>query len=578
MLLNRRQFSKLIGAASAPLLPGCSFLRRPLDGRCFADPSVSNPAAPLAIDMHVHVFNATDIPVKAFLENVMAKDSKYKRAVELIAPILERIGWDTAPTAKAELERLALAEQSIARCETEGLKAQIAQDRQAAYKAGRDSLISALNATPEFAPAARRNGKLGYSIRNAIASEIEDLPEDVLDYRKRLGRRQIYAQREIGAQGAIAFILQCFQYRYVNVFDYLDGYSGNAERSIDLMVCHMVDYDWPIAMGRQTATSFRDQNEVMGRISALTGGRVHSFAAFDPFKEVAFAKGLSRTSPLELLKEAVARHGCVGAKLYPPMGFAPYGNAKLQADNPKFWAQKWFRADLDTPDLGKRLDEALAKLYGWCVEQGVPVMAHTNVSLGPAGQFEELATAPYWGKALEKFKGLRVSFGHFGDTDIVGDRWFRRAEAYANLMHQEAGAPGEFAYADSAYFAESLSAPNNVRERLRELLLSTKTKGKAALAKRLMYGTDWEMLTILSDPYFEYLSKFVEIFDELAADPALSDQGKIADQFFGLNAATLLGLHRNEKTRLRLESFYARKGVRLPLWMHKLDQAEPKSA
>ena len=57
------------------------------------------------------------------------------------------------------------------------------------------------------------------------------------------------------------------------------------------MIAHLVDYDWPIAGGRETATSIPDQILVMEQICALTAGRVHCFAPFDPMKQVAYELG-----------------------------------------------------------------------------------------------------------------------------------------------------------------------------------------------------------------------------------------------------------------------------------------------
>jgi hypothetical protein len=342
------------------------------------------------------------------------------------------------------------------------------------------------------------------------------------------------------------------------------------------MICHMVDFDWPIAGGRATLTPSKAQQEVMARISVLTGGRVHSFAAYDPFKQVAHALGLYQgETPFDLVRGAVERRGCIGVKLYPPMGFAPLGNGSLR---PQFWEKQWLPAGLKVPDLGVRLDQSLIQLYRWCVAEDVPIMAHTSVSLGPTDQFEFFATAQYWENVFnwenesgqKEFARLRVNFGHFGDTDVVDGRPLERAEAYMRLMQDE-DRPGHNAFADSAFFAEALSEPTAVRKRLRELLLKKASSEHAHLADRLMYGTDWEMLTYLEDPYFEYLNKFVEIFDDLNSNTDISEGGRLADKFFGENAVSYMGLRRGEPARHRLDKFYSTNRVTTPLWMQKLD-------
>ncbi len=199
-------------------------------------------------------------------------------------------------------------------------------------------------------------------------------------------------------------------------------------------------------------------------------------------------------------------------------------------------------------------------------------MAHTSVSNGPSEEFEELADWKYWDLAFRSFPGLRVSFGHFGDTDVYSGAGKGRAENYARLMTNQPGTPGAYAYADSAYFAETLTAPEQVKTRLRGLYAATSNKGNAALSHRLMYGSDWEMLMVESAPYAAFLDRFVKIFDDLNNDLTISD-GKLADRFFGLNASAFLGLTRGDETRRRLDRFYATKGVETPIWAAKVDRA-----
>jgi hypothetical protein len=84
----------------------------------------------------------------------------------------------------------------------------------------------------------------------------------------------------------------------VNVYEYLQKYSTGRTRKIDVMVAHLVDFDWPLGRGDTTTTSLTDQFRVMDKISQLTGGRVLCFAPFDPFKEVAHKLRLTSESSL----------------------------------------------------------------------------------------------------------------------------------------------------------------------------------------------------------------------------------------------------------------------------------------
>ncbi|SEF15072.1 Amidohydrolase [Rhizobiales bacterium GAS191] len=353
-------------------------------------------------------------------------------------------------------------------------------------------------------------------------------------------------------------------------FDYLFEYSWGHKRKVDIIIAHLVDYDWPIGDGKPTITPISDQIRVMEQVMVLTGGRLHCFAPFDPMKEVAFQLGVTDVSPLNLVKDAIANRGFVGVKLYPPMGFAPIGNDRVQQALPGFWNKPWMRPELLRPDLGQRLDAALSSLYDWCLRNNVPLMAHTAPSNGPDATFEDLTDANNW-KQLPP--GLRVNFGHFGETDEV-ENGTTRAKAFADLMTPDPGSLGEIFYADPGYFAASLTEPVQLTSRLRKLFRDTSRKGTAALANRLMYGTDWEMIVMEGAESDQYLSRFEQIFANLDADIALGAEGPLSNRFFGVNAANYLGLRKEgaaPSNRARLEAFYGRHQVPQPMWIKKVD-------
>lgn len=67
-----------------------------------------------------------------------------------------------------------------------------------------------------------------------------------------------------------------------------------------------------------------------------------------------------------------------------------------------------------------------------------------------------------------------------------------------------------------------------------------------------------------------YLDEFVANITNLRKTPALPQD--ISDRFFARNAATYLGLRRNDANRKRLDRFYARKNIDTPDWMMKVDR------
>src|SRR5947207_7129237 len=88
------------------------------------------------------------------------------------------------------------------------------------------------------------------------------------------------------------------------------------------------------------------------------GAAVHPFVGFDP----------RRPGALTLAQEGVDKWGCIGVKMYPPMGFLPIGNCV--APLPKGMSE----------DEATRVEDALQEVYAWCEEEHVPITAHSNPS------------------------------------------------------------------------------------------------------------------------------------------------------------------------------------------------------
>jgi hypothetical protein len=147
-------------------------------------------------------------------------------------------------------------------------------------------------------------------------------------------------------------------------------------------------------------------------------------------------------------------------------------------------------------------------------------------------------------------------------------------------MTEPSGSHGEFFFADSGYFVEALRQSPALAATLRQLFRRTAGKRSAALAQRLMYGSDWEMIVNEGRETREYLSSFHRMFAEFDRDPTLGAEGILSDRFFGMNAANFLGLRSTGRpgTRSRLEKFYRKHGVPTPLWMKKIDRTDPEIA
>jgi hypothetical protein len=542
---------------------------------CPEDPRYSDAKTPLTIDVHAHVFNASDLQVREFIQRVVLKQNgPFGDAARVLSGLLQSVSWELAPSAEKETEILRKLAPVLAKCDTPGSGAALNTLRDSAYQTARTELNAALQRTGRTAPApaeqdyrslSRTERRLAHATAQADFL-IRNLPESREEYLVQRDERALIRRSEPTVQGTIDFVIQNFQYRYVSVYDYLETYSRGNTRKVDLLVAHMVDYDWWLAQGQRTRTPLRDQIAVMEQIALRTGGRVHAFAPFDPFREVMAGSGLAESS-LAVVQDAVRSRGCIGVKLYPPMGFAAWGNEQLG----DYWKDgSWLPEAARQPGFGKKLDMAMEALFTWATAEDVPIMAHTNMSNGPEKSFEKLASARYWQQALEKFdrggRNIRVNFGHFGDTDLVDDGP-GQSEPFVDLMTTASGAPGARAFADASYFSDVLNNFDGLSKTLRGLYL----RRDGVLGKRLMYGSDWEMCLV--EPNVRaYLSDFERLYEVLGKDfePQGPQWRTLADDFFGRNAVEYLGLKRDQQTRRRLDAFYKDR-VAAPGWMKKVD-------
>lgn len=557
--LDRRTFVTGLAGALAGL---AAHAQTPI--LCPGDPAVSSATAPLTIDTHAHFFNGSDLQIREFLsQTVVGADSELSPLLRAVGGVLQQLAWHHAPGARQETAALRRYADLLKDCRggADRMRSAALASFREGYDVGRRELqtaAAAVNQTP--AGAAVLGPK---DSARGLGAAIADLPPtfDEFEARRADGASVLGSQPTL--LGSVQFVLHQFNHRHVNAIDYLATYSRTSPRKIDLVVASLVDYDYWLARGRATPTPLAEQVDLMSQVFVLLGGRVHGFAPFCPFRETVTAGPDGIGDSMRLVRRAIETRGFIGVKLYPPMGFAPWGNASRTV-----WKGKPTLLPVASePDFGGRLDAAMERLFRYCLANEVPVMAHTNHSNGPYEDFKDLAGSEYWSQALAKFPGLKVSFGHFGDSDLE-DHDGERTRAFLNLVTPAAGSPGVHAYADSSYFAGVLFNQVKVAETLQALYAASADR---VLYDRLMYGTDWTM--ILPQVHVErYLSDFIDVMRRIQADTHWLDARgtTLADAFFGRNAVEYLGLKRGQPNRRRLEAFYAANAVPEPDWMKKV--------
>lgn len=575
---RRRLLCALAGLSVASALGGRALLLRPDAAPvCPTDPQVRWLDGELTIDAHCHVFNGSDLQIKEFLTRVAGRLPGIEGAgARVVAPLVRDLSLAAAPSGDDEHTMLRALSAARANCTSNAVASALQAKKQVSHTNGLTALRAAAERSRfdlDSMAADERRPEESQATQRALSNYLDRLPDNVDEYGALRADRSRVSIESIGvqqAEGVIEFLLRAFQYRYVNVTDYLKLYNRPGDRVVDLMVPAVVDYDYALAKGLPTRTSLRSQMMVMREIAIITGGRVHALFPFDPMRQVAFERGRAREDSLGLVKEAVRQNGALGVKLYPPMGFAALGNAGL----PKApWTKHWLPGWMSDRRMGQWLDDALRELYRWCVDEGVPVMAHTSLSNGASDDLQNLAGSEGWCHALDEFKSLRVSFGHFGDSEPALPHDIARAQGFTKLMSTGATERGFRAYADAGYFVDVVDREPALQTLVAELYDDIGHTNGAPLAERFMYGTDWEM-TIQHGHIRSYLGDWVHLMSWLQERPAVKSltPSRVRENFFGLNAATWAGLRRGDAGRDRLETFYSATRVDVPDWMAKLDR------
>lgn len=580
-LFSRRGF---IASSSASLITAgisscCRYKLAPLPSAATPPSIFPQGTGKLAIDAHCHVFNGTDLQVKQFIR--FNQDLPFPEALRKIAgEIVQALTWNLAPTGCDEYNTLG----DLAHSGAEGVRGStaLAGLRDRAYTNFRKEMQK----TPAYREGFAAERSKTTDERSRYLRTIRNLVEapTLEGYRNRKANKQEYATGvdSEAAAALIDFLLHGFNYRFVNVLDYLQAYNsqGSAGRSVDLMIANLVDFDWPLDCGGGTKTSFQDQIAAMERLSVFSHGRIHAMVPFDPMRAVAEDAGMPLPHKghhlrFEYLKNAILNRGFIGVKLYPVMGFKPARNAACPANTwGKPWQPSWMGKPVtigsETKSFGEWLDVKLNDLYRWCAANDVPITLHADPSQGPDRSYDSFPFDESWRDVLSEYKGLRVNFGHLGNP--TGDGTVT-SNADSLLFPYMVGPNAEsHVYGDLSYPSGALARPSHAAAMLQQMFTQAAAGAQIDLHDRVLYGTDWLML-LLEKNSKDCLSAMESAFAELDNSP---HQGaSYADRFFALNAIEWLGLAPNGATRRRLEDFYRRSEMDLeknpPHWMAKVD-------
>ncbi|MFV0490207.1 MAG: amidohydrolase family protein [Pseudorhodobacter sp.] len=542
-MLSRRCFLLSSTSATGLFVAGCDIY----------EPEVERPSdlPKFGIDIHTHVFNATDIPIPGFLGQVFFRSPEKPVSGNYPTSALIRLITDifltTTRTAAQELASLSgLRTVSLTDAETlrerdkrvvaEGIREFEQQNKGLNAEAmNRDGLEDArlmqeLNQLAGGSMFAMRGSR---DLGTAVAEAVFDDPVEVESTQSFSGGGGNLAQNLKWA-ALLTRDRKDILGELIRLYGLRTPKNGGAPVGIRAFSPSLVDFEYWFLEKPQTRFSpIPDQIALMSRLARLEQRAVLlNFVPFCPLR--AAIKG---DAWHQVIRDAITNRGFVGMKLYPPMGFKPIGNPAGE------------RFGQRAKVSGAAIDRELRRMYRWCERNGVPIKAHGNNSLA-AGQCSGRNAAPnLWAPVLEEFPELRVNIAHFGGfeeetpTDACADDMPSYEERVAALITRF-----DNAYVDLGYWNEvaGRNRPGRAIVQKVNALLADHDR----LGSRIMYGSDYTMIG-REPQHGSYLT------DLRAAIARL--EGVEEERIFSLNAQSFLQLDDPDSpTRRRLRRFFPR--------------------
>lgn len=556
--MNRRDFVRFGLFLSSATVSACSVLNGSQDSavdlykksNCHPLPADSEL---FAIDVHCHIINASDVPggdfLKAVLHDMNGEEILSWPPVYRLLYIFVKIASLDATSADNELNHL--------KKPTRYFGWSIIPEKELTEENKFDELLD--NVIDELEKDENRNIKEFVLDRKSLVPLQEEglsVPDDL---GSKGNRQKIKANIEdrFREAGLLAFAEVMLRNRQSNLDDLKNTYP-----KVNLFVPSLLDFD--LWLGDDKPRSdLSDQIELMTLLMQRQQGLMHCFVPFNPWKSII------DEDYFELVTNAILSGGFIGIKLYPSMGFAPYYNVQIKINYPKSWN------DTCLEDFPKKLDQQMMRLYKWCSKNNVPIMAHANPSKGPDNHSVLMGSPDNWSDA---FKAMReygfepppVSFGHFGGSYSHEENRPQWAEKFVDILVEEPKAFADLSYWEALLTTADKKARDETIGKLNKLV-----NDHPKLKQKLMYGSDWSMIT--QEKAWEcYYNDFLNAMTEtLGLEQNSPENGrKVIAQIMGQNAVNFLGLRIQaglENNGSRLIAFYREHSIPWPTWFAMLN-------
>jgi predicted TIM-barrel fold metal-dependent hydrolase len=425
--LQRREFIKSVGATAAWRLGASTF------GGAFRPfGALAAPAtAPLRIDVHCHLFNGYDLPIFGLLESVFIEQYIFGALAIPFALWLAASIEGNSPDYQDELDNAHhLITNPTATVEYKRNSDQVAGFLESGMKKFIEDYTSLSHAQPKTSASDRNDAFLLELLRRFAPPSVlkdqmtkeellglfdnpqvrKDLMKRILDYKNQNKTLGFFDEISEYISQFVNWVGTATSY-HTQLADDLSGKFGESTPDeLRVMTPAIVDFGpWPLQdwYVYSDLTRTADQQAVLLKKIALIrrrGRAIHGFIGFDPWRYLK-DKGTPNDS-LKVVKDAIEHRGFVGVKLYPPMGFRPYGNKNLDFPDKL--------VELCNGHPGGALDKVLTELYHYCNSNEVAIMAHCSDSIGSRPHYALRSAPEHWEPVLNKFKRLRLNLGHFG--------------------------------------------------------------------------------------------------------------------------------------------------------------------
>ncbi len=522
--MNRRLFLKATTTCAIGQLSGCCTLSN-LSSLAESDTRIAtNLSIPASqgtktglgidflIDTHAHFFNATDMQTAGYFSGPIASSvpENLRVFVKLLSPIIELLSRNTLISVKSEYEYIidefGITEKSRSEViDPEKLLKSVIKNEEISIK----SLTKAINdPSSENAKEIRKEffklikqepGEKSYFKRYLNEkNEDEDIPEKFIrnsiwgeqsgsqDIQNLNGNQKIsssYSTTQFDMMGVFYFVIRMLSFRHVNLFRYRETYSTESAFGVNACFGALVDFDYFVGCHDHPCSLIQDQIILNKKLIEMFPNYYFPLISYNPWTDIK-----KDDEALEIVVSAVTEHQFIGVKIYPSIGYYPYGNEGrdqcTRGDDPA-----------RQPDDLKEVDLKLEALYKKANQLDIPVMGHSGAGMG-----QTVCTADYgrydaWKPLMELLKKhqetnayknrSKINFAHFGS------RWEARNFAEHMKKYKQLKL-----YADLGYWT-SFSGYNLVSIGMQEIPAkkTDKEPAKEIVFDRIMFGTDWLMLS-----------------------------------------------------------------------------------